>query len=219
VLQPEGGSPLVLVPTASGVPEIYRDFVSALGTGRKILGLTARGAGDPDAAHRTVEGAAAEWITSLVEEDPSLAFELCGFGFGGIAALEMARQIAASRRPVPQLILIGTPPPQTEQPAGWLTSVKNALQRFRQDGRLEPFPVTGETARAHVDAWLRYRFVRCDLRARIIIPSDFPPDAAASWLGILPSARVVPVKCTWAEMLSFPAVKRLASIIADTRQH
>lgn len=219
VLQPEGGSPLVLVPTASGVPETYRDFVAALGTGRKILGLTARGACDPDAAHRTVEGAAAEWITSLVEEDPSLAFELCGFGFGGIAALEMARQLAASRRPVPQLILIGTPPPQTEQPAGWLASVKNAFQRLKHDGRLEPFPATGEPARAHVEAWLRYRFVRCDLRARIIVPSDFPPDAAASWLAILPSARVVPVKCAWAEMLSFPAVKRLASIIADPRQH
>lgn len=217
VLQADGDTiPLVLVPTASGVPDTYRDFVSAMGTGRRILGLTARGACDPEACHTTIEGAAAAWIDALVEEDPSLTFDLCGFGYGGIAALEMARQLAAAKRPVPGLVLIGTPPPQTESPSGWLSSVKNVFKRLSPDHPLEPFTAIGEPARTHEAAWHRYRFVPCDLKARIIVPSDFPQDAGAAWLSILPSARVEPVKCTWAEMLTYPAVKRLASILSGS---
>ncbi|MFA7345189.1 MAG: AMP-binding protein [Terrimicrobiaceae bacterium] len=217
VLQKEGTSmPLVLVPTISGVTGTYRDLVSALGTDRRLLGLTARGACDPEACHTTIEGAAAAWIDALAEEDPSLAFDLCGFGYGGIAALEMARQLASAKRRVPGLILVGTPPPQTEKPAGWLSSMKSVFRRLNPEDRIEPFSSIGEPARTHEAAWHRYRFVPCDLEARIIVPSDFPPDAAPAWLEILPSARIEPVKCTWAEMLSYPAVKRLASIVSDS---
>lgn len=217
ILQKEGSavSPLVLVPTAAGIPDTYRDFVSALGNSRRILGLTARGACDPEACHTTVESAAAAWIDALVEEVPSLSLELCGFGFGGIVALEMARQLVAAKRPMPGLTLIGTPPPQTEKSSGWLSSVKNVLKRLNPDDRMEPFTTIGEPARTNETAWHKYRFVPCDLQARIIIPFDFPQDAAATWLTILPSARVEPVKCAWAEMLAYPAVKRLASILSD----
>lgn len=217
ILQNEGTSPpLVLVPTASGVPETYRDLVSALGNGRLLLGLTARGACDPEACHTTIESAAAAWIVALAEEDPSLSFDLCGFGYGGIAALEMARQLAAAKHRVPGLTLIGAPPPQTEKPSGWLSSMKSVFKRLNPESRVEPFSSIGEPSRTHEAAWRKYRFVACNLPARIIIPSDFPPDAAAAWLAILPSARIEPVKCTWAEMLAYPAVKRLASIISDT---
>lgn len=217
ILQKEGTAPpLVLVPTASGITGTYRDFVSALGNGRRILGLTARGACDPEACHTTVESAAAAWIDALAEEDPSLSFDLCGFGYGGIAALEMARQLAAAKRRIPGLVLIGTPPPQTEKPSGWLSSMKNVFKRWNPEDRLEPFPSIGEPAKTHEEAWRRYRFVPCDLSPRIIIPSDFPPDSAAAWLAILPPARIEPVKCAWGEMLAYPAVKRLASIISDS---
>ena len=217
VLQKEGRSTsLVLVPTSSGVTETYRDFVSAMGTDRRLLGLTARGACDPEACHTTIESAAAAWIEALVEEDPSLTFDLCGFGYGGIAALEMARQLAAAKRRVPGLILIGTPPPQTEKSSGWLASMKSVFKRLNPEDRMEPFSSIGEPARTHEAAWHRYRFVPCKLQARIIIPRDFPPDAATAWLAILPSARIEEVKCTWAEMLAYPAVKRLASIISDS---
>ena len=217
MLQKEGAfAPLVLVPTASGVTATYSDLVSALGNGRRILGLTARGACDPEACHTTIESAAAAWIDALAEDDPSLTFDLCGFGYGGIAALEMARQLAAAKRRVPGLVLIGTPPPQTEKPSGWLFSMKNVFRRLNPEARVEPFTPIGEPAQTHEAAWRRYRFVPCALQARIIIPSDFPPDAASAWLAILPSARLEPVKCTWSEMLAYPAVKRLASIISDS---
>ena len=215
VLQKEGASPaLVLVPTASGVPETYHDFVSAMGKERRILALSARGASDSEACHTTIESAAAAWIEALVEEDPSLTFELCGFGYGGLAALEMARQLAAAKRRIPELTIIGTPPPQLEKSQGWLSSMKNVFKRWSPDDRIEPFAGHGEPGQTHLAAAHRYRFVPCDLQARIILPSDFPPDAAATWLTILPSARIEPVKCAWAEMLAYPSVKRMASILS-----
>jgi hypothetical protein len=94
--------------------------------------------------------------------------------------------------------------------------MKNVFKRWNPEDRLEPFPSIGEPAKTHEEAWRRYRFVPCDLSPRIIIPSDFPPDSAAAWLAILPPARIEPVKCAWGEMLAYPAVKRLASIISDS---
>ncbi len=216
VLQPEGNpSPLVLVPPASGLPETYRDLVTALGTTRKILGLTARGATHPESCHTTIESASAAWLDALLEEDPTVTFDLCGFGFGAIAALEMARQLAAARRPIPGLILIGAPAPQSDVAPGWLSSMKNAFKRLNTVPRIEPFAAMGETARTHESAWARYRFIPADIPARIIIPADFPADAAQLWLDMLPQAEIELVKCNWAEMLSFPAVKRLASLIGS----
>lgn len=121
-----------------------------------------------------------------------------------------------AKRRIPGLILIGTPPPQMEKPSGWLSSMKSVFKRLNPEDRMEPFTSIGEPARTHEAAWRRYRFTPCDLQARIIIPSDFPPDSAATWLAILPAARLEPVKCAWAEMLAYPAVKRLASILADS---
>jgi len=213
VLQPEGSDPLVLVPCASGVPETYRDLIAALGNKRRLLGLTARGAAH--APHATIESAAAAWIDALLEEDPTLSFDLCGFGFGAIAALEMARQLATAKRPVPDLILIGAPAPQTDAAPGWLASMKKAFKHLDAPGRVEPFTAIGEPTHTHEAAWNRYRFVPCDIPARIILPSDFPPEAGSAWLDLLPSANVEQVKCTWPEMLAFPAVKRLATIIGS----
>jgi len=214
VLQQEGsGRPLVLVPPLSGLPESYHDLVVALGTKRKILGLQARGTSQPDAAHTSLEAAAAAWIDALLEEDPTLSFDLCGFGYGAIAALEIARQLEAAKRPVPALILLGAPAPQTDAPTGWLASMKSVLKRLNPGDRVEPYHTAGEPARTHESAWSRYRFIPFDVHARVILPSDFPPDAGAAWIDVLPSADIDLVKCTWAEMLSFPGVKRLASLI------
>jgi len=218
LLQSEGtGAPLVLVPPLSGLPDTYHDLVSALGSQRRIFGLTARGAVRPDASHPSIEASAAAWIDALLEEDPSLSFALCGFGFGAIAALEMARQLAAARRPVPGIILLGAPAPQTEASTGWLASMKNVFLRINPPDRVEPFAPMGEPARSHETAWSRYRLAPCDVPARIVLPSDFPADAGAAWVDILPSANIEFVKCTWAEMLAFPAVKRLATIISESR--
>lgn len=216
VLQKEGpAATLVLVPGASGTPDIYRDLAAAIGLARRVIGLVARGFHNPEACHPSVESAAAAYIGILLEEDPSASFVLAGFGFGGTVALEMARQLAAAGRAVPELLIIGSIPPAAGTPGGWLSSLMSSLKRLSAPERMEPLMPAGDPAATHEAAWRKFRFARADIAARIILPADFPPDAAANWLAILPGARVQPVKCPWDEMLAFPAVKRLASILAS----
>ncbi len=214
VLKETGTLPaLVLIPSASGSPDIYRDLASALGESRRVLGIVARGFHSPDSCHPSVESAAAAYIAALLEEDPSVSFVLAGFGFGGTVALEMARQLAAAGRPAPELLLIGTTAPAAEQAGGWLSTFKSAFKRLSAPGQMEPHASKSEPALSHESAWRKYQFEPTSLTARIVIPSDFPPDAGANWLSVLPDARIEPVKCRWDEMLAFPAVKRLASIL------
>lgn len=214
VLQENGTLPtLVLIPSASGTPDIYRDLASALGDSRRVIGIVARGFHSPDSCHPSVESAAAAYIAALLEEDPSASFVLAGFGFGGTVALEMARQLAAAGRPAPELLLIGTTAPAAEQAGGWLSTIKSAFKRLSSPGPMEPHPARSEPALSHEAAWRKYQFEPASLTAQIVIPSDFPPDAGANWLSVLPDARIEPVKCRWDEMLTFPAVKRLASIL------
>ena len=214
VLQEKGDAPtLVLLPSAAGTPDIYRDLAAAIGPTRRIIGLLARGFHNPEACHPTVESAAAAYIVALLEEDPTVSFVLAGYGFGGTVALEMVRQLVAAGRPAPELLLIGSTAPKAEGAGGWLSSVKSAFKRLSAPERMEPHADPGEPASIHEAAWKKYHCTYGNFTARIILPSDFSPDGAANWVTILPDATIVQVKCHWDEMLSFPAVKRLASIL------
>ena len=204
---------MVLLPGASGTPDLYRDLASAIGPARRIIGILARGFHNQESCHPSIESAAASYLDALLEEDPSASFVLAGFGFGGAVALEMARQLAAAGRPIPELLLIGAVAPFPEKSGGWLSNMKGAFKRLSAPVLMEPRPAKDEPSLTHETAWRKFRFAACNIAARIVLPSDFPPDAAANWLSVLPAARIEPVKCRWEEMLSFPAVKRLASII------
>jgi len=220
VLHEKGGAPtLVLLPGASGTPDLYRDLATALGSTRRIIGLVARGFHNPEACHPSVESAAAAYIDVLLEEDPTASFVLAGFGFGGTVALEMVRQLAAAGRPAPELLLIGSVAPAVaEISGGWFSTVKDAFKRLSTPERMEPRAATDEPSASHESAWKKYRFRPGPIAARIVLPSDFPPDGAAKWLAVLPAARITPVKCRWGEMLGFPAVKRLAAILNNGDQ-
>ena len=214
VLQEKGDAPtLVLLPAAAGTPDIYRDLVSAIGPTRRVIGMLARGFHNPEACHPSVESAAAAYIDSLLEEDPTASFMLAGYGFGGTVAMEMVRQLVAAGRPAPELLIFGATAPATEVSAGWLSTMKNAFKRLSTPEKMEPHASPGEPASIHETAWKKYHFSHSNIGARIVLPSDFSPDGAANWLALLPNARIVPVRCRWDEMLAFPAVKRLASII------
>ena len=91
--------------------------------------------------------------------------------------------------------------------------MKSAFKRLSAPVRMEPHAAANEPYASHEAAWKKYQFLPGSIAARIVLPSDFPPDGAANWLAALPEARIVPVKCRWDEMLAFPAVKRLASIL------
>ena len=212
------GSTLVLVHSANGLTESYSDLLGALGKSRRVIGIAARGALNPEACHPSIESAAAQYIAALFEDEPLQDFQLAGFGFGGTVALEMVRQLQAAGRPLPRLVLIGSVPPHTDKPVGWLDSMKKALKRSVPPFRMEPEPATSGVAARHEAILKQYRFPRCDIPATIILPADLS-ESTDAWQDILPGATVEITRSSWAEMLSTPAVKRIASILNADENH
>ncbi len=209
----EEGGLLVLVHAAEGTPDIYRDLVQALGADRRVIGIEARGLRNPEACHPSIESAAAQYIAALFEDERPESFQLAGFGFGGTLALEMARQLHAAGRPLPSLFLIGSPPPISENPSGWLSKVKKALKRFSAIERIEPLPFVDDTAIRHETAWRDYRFTATEIPATIVLPADVAQEFTPGWRELLSNAHIEITRAAWRDMLAFPAVKRVASIL------
>jgi hypothetical protein len=210
------GSPLVLVHPADGLTDSYAELLYALGNSRRVIGIAARGALNPEACHPSIESAAAQYIAALFEDEPLQDFQLAGFGFGAIVALEMARQLQAAGRALPRLVLIGAMPPQTDQTSGWLASMKKAFKRSAAPARMEPRPPSNAAAARHEAILKNYRFPACDIPATIVLPADLA-ESSAPWQELLPGAAVEITRSSWSEMLSTPAVKRVASILADEK--
>jgi thioesterase domain-containing protein len=218
-LCPKGiGSTLVLVHPADGLTDSYADLLGALGKSRRVIGIAARGALNPEACHPSIESAAAQYIAALFEDAPLQDFQLAGFGFGAIVALEMSRQLQAAGRSLPRLVLIGSQPPQTDKPKGWLDSMKKALKRSTPVLRMEPHSVSTVVSTRHESILKNYRFSACDIPAIIILPADLA-ESTDAWQEILPSASVEITRSSWADMLSTPAVKRVASILNTAENH
>jgi thioesterase domain-containing protein len=210
------GSPLVLVHPADGLTDSYAELLYALGNSRRVIGIAARGALNPESCHPSIESAAAQYIAALFEDEPLQDFQLAGFGFGAIVALEMARQLQAAGRALPRLVLIGAMPPQTDQTGGWLASMKKAFKRSAAPARMEPRPPSNAAAARHEAILKNYRFPACDIPATIVLPADLA-ESSAPWQELLPGAAVEITRSSWSEMLSTPAVKRVASILADEK--
>ena len=211
-----GGELLVLVHDSSGSPEIYRDLLTALGPSRRILGIAARGEHTPEACHPSIESAAAQYIAALLEDENPVTWKLAGFGFGGLVALEMARQLDSAGRTLPQLVLIGAVLPVVLQPVGWLESVKKVLKKTSYSPKMEPIGAFSDIAVRHESAWKKYRFPVSGIPATVVMPSDMPVEAVDVWREMLPNVIFEPVKSTWRDMLSHPAAKRIASILNST---
>lgn len=212
------GSTLVLVHPANGLTDSYSELLYALGNSRRVIGIAARGALNPEACHPSIESAAAQYIAALFEDAPLQNFQLAGFGFGAIVALEMARQLQAAGRTLPRLVLIGAMPPPTDEPGGWLASMKKVFMRTATASRMEPLAPSSAAAMRHESILKIYRFPVCDIPATIILPADLS-ESTDAWQEILPSAAVEITRSSWAEMLSTPAVKRIASILNTAENH
>ena len=209
----EGGHPLILVHSANGSPEIYRELVESIGPGRRIFGITARGFSNPEACHPNIETAAAQYLAAIFEEEPTSNFQLAGFGFGATVVLEMARQLQSVGRELPELVLIGCTPPQTIQTENWLGRLKKSFKRSKGTERMESSDPENPTAARHEAIWRSYRFPVSEFPVKIILPSNLGEGVTEAWLQILPNAEIEFTRSYWADMLARPAVKRLASIL------
>jgi hypothetical protein len=83
---------------------------------------------------------------------------------------------------------------------------------------MEPKPASTAVGMRHELILKNYRFPVCDIPATVILPADLS-EATDAWQEILPSAAVEITRSSWAEMLSTPAVKRIASILNTTENN
>jgi hypothetical protein len=216
--------PLILAHGASGSSEIYRELVEAIGPGRRIFGITARGLANPEACHPNIETAAAQYLAAIAEEEPSPNYQLAGYGFGGALVLEMARQLQSVGRALPELVLIGCTPPQPQQQEGWLNRLKKSFKRSKGPVQIEPQNPESETVFRHEALWRSYRFPVSEFPVKIILPSNLREEIPAEWLELVPSAEIEFTRSLWSGMLARPAVKRVASIlntvaVAEVSEH
>jgi len=216
VLQEKGaGARLVLIHPAAGASEVFQDLAAAIGPTRRVIGIRARGYGNAEACHPSIESAAAAYLDAVFEDDPTGSFVLSGFGFGTTIALEMARQLHAAGRPVPRLVLIGGIAPAVEKSDGWMSSMRSAWKRLSESVEIEPSAATDDTSSTHRANWNRYRLAAVPLAAEVIVPLDFSKESLAGWEDAVSDVRIEPIKCLWSEMLAFPAVKRIAALLDE----
>jgi acetoacetyl-CoA synthetase len=100
------GPPLILVHGLSGTVMECGALVEALRTRRPVLGLHAQGLDGEAAPHERVEAMAAHYVETLRRARPGERYALCGFSFGGLVALEMARLLAFGGERVDLLCLL-----------------------------------------------------------------------------------------------------------------
>lgn len=203
---------LFLIHDFAGSPDTYRSLATLLREDWTLYATTARGLHQPSACHRTVETEAAALVEAVCLLDPDGPFHLCGYGYGAILAMEMARQLRIAGRQVPYLALVGSRPPETETRPDWR---KTLTRVFSIGSAKSPPPAIPSTpvAATHQSALEAYRAKPLAGPAGIILGSDMGRDVEAAWLEVVPEAIVESVSHPSAQLLTDPAVKRLSVLL------
>ncbi len=95
-LQTNGsGPPLFLIHGGDGDILNYKDLVRALGEGRKIYGIQAKGLDGREEPESSIPRMAEGYVRGVLEVEPEGPYYLAGFSAGGVTAFEMARQLEA----------------------------------------------------------------------------------------------------------------------------
>jgi amino acid adenylation domain-containing protein len=111
-LQTKGSRPpLFLIHTTPGDLLGYGNLVYHLGDEQPCYGFQSRGLDSIDDAHTSIEGMASYYIALMRTVQPRGPYQLGGWCYGGIVAVEMAHQLHAVGEEVSLLALIETPAP------------------------------------------------------------------------------------------------------------
>ena len=130
--------PFFLVAGMFGNVLNLRHLANQIGTDRPFFGIQARGLFGGDVPHETFEEMARDYLVEVRSVQPHGPYLLGGFSGGGIAALEMARQLREAGEETILLVMLDsatpTGPTMTKQ-----EKVRFHLQNLRQEGVRYPF--------------------------------------------------------------------------------
>jgi thioesterase domain-containing protein/acyl carrier protein len=131
----EGGAgrPFFLVAGMFGNVLNLRHLAHQIGMDRPFYGVQARGVYGNDAPHETFEDMARDYLEEIRVVQPHGPYTLGGFSGGGIAALEMVRQLREQGERVDLLVMLDTPLPRSET-LTWKDKVVMHLQSLRRAG-------------------------------------------------------------------------------------
>ena len=125
--------PFFLVAGMFGNVLNLRHLANQIGGDRPFYGVQARGLFGGDAPHETFEEMARDYLVEIRQVQPHGPYLLGGFSGGGIAALEMARQLREVGEETILLVMLDTPLPQGPD----LTTddkIKFHLQNLQREG-------------------------------------------------------------------------------------
>jgi aspartate racemase len=116
-IQPEGRNrPLFMVPGIGGNVVCYGELARHLGPEQPLYGLQARGLDEREEPFERIEPMAAHYLEEVRRVRPEGPYRLGGTCFGGVVALEMARQLRRQGQQVEMLFLLETWPPPPRLP-------------------------------------------------------------------------------------------------------
>jgi len=173
------GAPVFLVHGLSGTVMECWPLVTALRTPRPLFGLQACGLDGEAAPMQSVAAIADHHLPALRARQPRGPYALCGFSFGGLVALEMARRLRGAGEAIELLCLLDSYVCRDLR-APWAT-----LARWRQGlSRLAGLPPADRLA------YLRQQATR--LQARCLGQSRQQPSLRPGWWdGMTPAQQAV----------------------------
>jgi acetoacetyl-CoA synthetase len=134
--------PLVSIKAGEGKPPLYiihgigGTIMELFALGRRmtysgaVYGIQARGLDGRCEPHATIDAMATAYLEAIRARQPQGPYQLCGYSFGGLVALEMAKRLRAARDEVSFLGMIDTLPNVRRWPFEvWLLYVLRRLIR------------------------------------------------------------------------------------------
>jgi amino acid adenylation domain-containing protein len=181
--------PLVSIKAGEGKPPLYiihgigGTIMELFALGRRmtyagaVYGIQARGLDGRCEPHATIDAMATAYLEAIRACQPEGPYQLCGYSFGGLVALEMAKQLHAAGDEVSLLAMIDTLPNVRRWPFDvWLLYVLRRL--FRRAHGLTTVPmrqwvryIVTHVSRAHRLVTWR---LRASEHASPILPADSP---------------------------------------------
>ena len=145
----DDGPPVFMIPGATGSILQLAPIAAAMTVSMPVYAIRPRGMVGHELPFERLDEMAEYAISVMREARPAGPYVLVGYSAGGLVALEMARQLAASRENVPLLVLLDTYPSRAIWPFGCHVEilVRQALRAVWALRRCTPRQFSAEVKR------------------------------------------------------------------------